>query len=132
MIDRTVFPLRRRKHARPRELLVAALDLFIERGFAATRTEEIAARAGVSKGTLYLTGRGDADLSPNTGAALHTLRAARAPAAGGRGPYEVVPRAASHPGSGAFDAATSVRAALHRPGRVGGYALLLARPGIST
>ncbi|HEU0204509.1 MAG TPA: TetR/AcrR family transcriptional regulator [Burkholderiaceae bacterium] len=54
MIDRTVFPLRRRKHARPRELLIAALDLFIEKGFAATRTEEIAARAGVSKGTLYL------------------------------------------------------------------------------
>jgi AcrR family transcriptional regulator len=54
MIDRTVFPIRRRKHARPRELLVAARDLFIEKGFAATRTEEIAARAGVSKGTLYL------------------------------------------------------------------------------
>jgi AcrR family transcriptional regulator len=54
MIDRTVFPIRRRKHARPRELLDAALSLFIERGFAATRTEEIASRAGVSKGTLYL------------------------------------------------------------------------------
>lgn len=54
MIDRTVFPIRRRKHARPRELLVAALDLFIEKGFAATRTDEIAARAGVSKGTLYI------------------------------------------------------------------------------
>jgi AcrR family transcriptional regulator len=54
MIDRTAFPLRRRKYARPQELLVAALDLFIEKGFAASRTEEIAARAGVSKGTLYL------------------------------------------------------------------------------
>jgi AcrR family transcriptional regulator len=54
MIDRAVFPIRRRKHARPRELLVAARDLFIEKGFAATRTEQIAARAGVSKGTLYL------------------------------------------------------------------------------
>lgn len=54
MIDRTAFPLRRRKHARPRELLVAALDLFVEKGFAAARTEEIAERAGVSKGTLYL------------------------------------------------------------------------------
>jgi AcrR family transcriptional regulator len=54
MIDRTVFPIRRRKHARPRELLVAAMALFIEKGFAATRTEEIAERAGVSKGTLYL------------------------------------------------------------------------------
>lgn len=54
MIDRSVVPLRRRKHARPRELLAAALALFIEKGFDATRTEEIAERAGVSKGTLYL------------------------------------------------------------------------------
>lgn len=54
MIDRGVFPIRRRKHARPRELLAAARDLFVEKGFAATRTEEIAERAGVSKGTLYL------------------------------------------------------------------------------
>lgn len=44
----------RRKDARPHELLVAALDLFVERGFAATRSEDVAARAGVSKGTLYL------------------------------------------------------------------------------
>ena len=44
----------RRKQARPMELLDAALDLFVERGFAATRTEDVAARAGVSKGTLYL------------------------------------------------------------------------------
>src|SRR2546425_12784691 len=44
----------RRKQARPQELLVAALDLFVERGFAATRSEDVAARAGVSKGTLYL------------------------------------------------------------------------------
>ena len=45
---------RRRKEARPQELLDAALALFVEKGFAATRTEEVAARAGVSKGTLYL------------------------------------------------------------------------------
>ncbi|MDB5817331.1 MAG: transcriptional regulator, TetR family [Rhizobacter sp.] len=44
----------RRKDARPQELLDAALDLFVEKGFAATRSEEVAARAGVSKGTLYL------------------------------------------------------------------------------
>lgn len=44
----------RRKQARPMELLDAALDLFVERGFAATRSEDVAARAGVSKGTLYL------------------------------------------------------------------------------
>ena len=44
----------RRKEARPQELLDAALHLFGEKGFAATRAEEVAARAGVSKGTLYL------------------------------------------------------------------------------
>lgn len=44
----------RRKEARPGELLEAALDLFVEKGFAATRAEEVAARAGVSKGTLFL------------------------------------------------------------------------------
>jgi AcrR family transcriptional regulator len=44
----------RRKDARPQELLDAALALFVEKGFAATRSEEVAARAGVSKGTLYL------------------------------------------------------------------------------
>jgi AcrR family transcriptional regulator len=45
---------RRRKEARPQELLDAALELFVEKGFAATRAEEVAVRAGVSKGTLYL------------------------------------------------------------------------------
>lgn len=44
----------RRKDARPQELLDAALDLFVERGYAATRLEDVARRAGVSKGTLYL------------------------------------------------------------------------------
>ena len=44
----------RRKDARPQELLAAAIDLFVERGFASTRLEDVAKRAGVSKGTLYL------------------------------------------------------------------------------
>ena len=43
----------RRKDARPQELLDAALELFVEKGYAATRSEEVAVRAGVSKGTLY-------------------------------------------------------------------------------
>ncbi|MET0518809.1 MAG: TetR/AcrR family transcriptional regulator [Burkholderiaceae bacterium] len=47
-------PRQRRKQARPQELLDAALALFVEKGFGATRSEEVAARAGVSKGTLYL------------------------------------------------------------------------------
>ena len=49
-----VGPRQRRKQARPQELLDAALALFVEKGFAATRAEEVAQRAGVSKGTLYL------------------------------------------------------------------------------
>ncbi|MEQ8446368.1 MAG: TetR/AcrR family transcriptional regulator [Pelagibacterium sp.] len=45
---------RRRSEARPDEVLDAALELFVEKGFAATRVEDIATRAGVSKGTVYL------------------------------------------------------------------------------
>lgn len=45
---------RRRKDARPAEIVAAALTLFAERGFAAARLDDIAARAGVSKAALYL------------------------------------------------------------------------------
>ncbi|HSK42195.1 MAG TPA: TetR/AcrR family transcriptional regulator [Arenibaculum sp.] len=45
---------RRRKEARPSEILSAALDVFSERGFAATKLDDVAARSGISKGTLYL------------------------------------------------------------------------------
>lgn len=44
----------RRKQARPGEIVEAALDLFVDKGFAATRLTEVAQRAGVAKGTLYL------------------------------------------------------------------------------
>jgi AcrR family transcriptional regulator len=44
----------RRKEARPAELLAAALACFKERGFAATRLDDVAAQAGVTKGTIYL------------------------------------------------------------------------------
>jgi AcrR family transcriptional regulator len=44
----------RRKAERPQELIAAALELFVEKGFASTRIEEVAQLAGVSKGTLYL------------------------------------------------------------------------------
>jgi AcrR family transcriptional regulator len=47
-------PRKRRKQARPSELTEAALGLFVEKGFAATRLADVATRAGVSKGTLYL------------------------------------------------------------------------------
>lgn len=45
---------RRRKDTRPAELLDAALEVFAEKGFAAARMEDIAARAGAAKGTVYL------------------------------------------------------------------------------
>lgn len=45
---------RRRKEARPAELIEAGLAEFAEKGFAATRMEDIAARADVVKGTIYL------------------------------------------------------------------------------
>jgi AcrR family transcriptional regulator len=45
---------RRRKEARPQEILDAALAVFAEKGFAAARMDDIAARAGVTKGTIYL------------------------------------------------------------------------------
>jgi AcrR family transcriptional regulator len=45
---------RRRSNARPAEIIAAALACFTERGFAATRLDDVAARAGITKGTLYL------------------------------------------------------------------------------
>jgi AcrR family transcriptional regulator len=45
---------RRRKEARPAEILDAALACFAEHGFAATRLDAVAKRAGITKGTLYL------------------------------------------------------------------------------
>ena len=44
----------RRKEARPAEILAAALACFKERGFTATRLEDVAVKAGVTKGTIYL------------------------------------------------------------------------------
>ena len=44
----------RRAEDRPREICAAALEVFAEKGFAAAKVDEIARRAGVSKGTLYL------------------------------------------------------------------------------
>lgn len=45
---------RRRKAERPDEIIAAALEVFVAKGFAAARLEDIAARAGVSKGAIYL------------------------------------------------------------------------------
>jgi AcrR family transcriptional regulator len=54
MAEETPVRWRRRKEARPAEILAAALECFRERGFTATRLEDVAARAGVTKGTIYL------------------------------------------------------------------------------
>src|SRR6185295_5914199 len=53
---------RRRKADRPGEIVAAALEVFAEKGFAAARLDEIAGRAGVSKGTLYLYFKDKGDL----------------------------------------------------------------------
>ena len=45
---------RRRKADRPGEIIAAALEVFSERGFAATRLDDVARQAGLSKGALYL------------------------------------------------------------------------------
>src|SRR5216684_2763171 len=45
---------RRRKSARPEEIIHAALEVFAERGFAATKLADVARKAGVTKGTIYL------------------------------------------------------------------------------
>src|SRR5262245_20512637 len=45
---------RRMPEQRPSHIIGAALEAFVENGFTATRLEDVARRAGVSKGTLYL------------------------------------------------------------------------------
>ncbi|MDO8423069.1 MAG: TetR/AcrR family transcriptional regulator [Parvibaculum sp.] len=52
----------RRKEARPSEIMAAGLKAFSERGFAATRLEDVAEAAGVSKATIYLYFDNKADL----------------------------------------------------------------------
>lgn len=58
MSDATAAPLprarSRRKAARPGEIVEAALHLFAERGYAATKLEDVAVAAGIGKGTIYL------------------------------------------------------------------------------
>ncbi|HKG76053.1 MAG TPA: helix-turn-helix domain-containing protein, partial [Beijerinckiaceae bacterium] len=42
------------RQAKLQAILDAALDVFAEKGFADTRLDDVAARAGVAKGTIYL------------------------------------------------------------------------------
>ncbi len=44
----------RRSGARPGEIAEAAFEMFLEKGFSSTRIDDVAAKAGVSKGTVYL------------------------------------------------------------------------------
>ncbi len=78
----------RRAEDRPREICAAALEVFAEKGFAAARLEEIARRAGVSKGTLYLYFKDKEDLfravvrdaiAPNVAAITETISTMQAP-----------------------------------------------------
>jgi AcrR family transcriptional regulator len=78
----------RRADERPREICAAALEVFAEKGFAAARLEEIARRAGVSKGTLYLYFKDKEDLfravvqsaiAPNIEAVTSAISAVDAP-----------------------------------------------------
>ncbi|HEY4032008.1 MAG TPA: TetR/AcrR family transcriptional regulator [Caulobacteraceae bacterium] len=50
----TTGPRRRRKEARPSEIVAAAMDVFAERGYGAAKLEEVARRAGVAKGTVFV------------------------------------------------------------------------------
>lgn len=79
---------RRRKTARPGEILEAALSVFAENGFAAAKLTEIARRAGVSKAALYLYFETKEDLfravarslvAPDLTAIAAALKAADAP-----------------------------------------------------
>ena len=52
---RSAVPARRRRpDERPTQILAAALDVFGEKGLAAARLDDIAKRAGLAKGTIYL------------------------------------------------------------------------------
>jgi AcrR family transcriptional regulator len=69
----------RRKRERPAEIRAAALEILAEKGFAATRMIDIAERAGVTKGTLYLYFRNKQELlnsltRPQTAASVEAER----------------------------------------------------------
>ncbi len=53
---------KRQPAERPPQILDAALDVFAEKGFHAATMEEIAARAGITKGTIYLYFEGKEEL----------------------------------------------------------------------
>jgi len=54
VVDSELGPRALRKAQRPQEILHAAFEEFVDRGYTATRIEDVATRAGVTKGTIYL------------------------------------------------------------------------------
>lgn len=86
---------RRRKADRPAEIVQAALAVFAEKGFAAAKLEEIAARAGVSKGSVYLYFATKEDLfrAVVEQAIAPNMRAIRAMIAAHPGPFSELARA---------------------------------------
>lgn len=82
-----VTPRRRRKEARPAEILAAALESFVERGYEGSRLEDIARRAGCTKGTVFLYYESKAELfkAAVREAMLPALQAAEQTVEGHRG-----------------------------------------------
>src|SRR5262245_24557533 len=87
---------RRRKADRPAEIVEAAMSVFAEKGFAAARLDEIAARAGVSKGAVYLYFETKEEIFRAVVERVVTpnLEALKAMAAAHPGPFEDLARAA--------------------------------------
>ena len=83
---------RRRKEARPAEIIAAAMAVFADKGFAAARLDDIAARAGVSKGALYLYFETKEDLfrAVVTEALAPNFDAVQAMAEGFEGPFSAL------------------------------------------
>src|SRR4051812_42487279 len=54
MLDTKKLTRAEQKARRPIEILDAAFEEFVERGYVATRVEDIASRVGVTKGTVYV------------------------------------------------------------------------------
>src|SRR5256885_10177024 len=80
---------RRLPGERPRQILDAALEVFGERGLAGARLEDIARRAGVSKGTIYLYFPNKEALFREVVRAKVVGRIEQAEAARGEGPFDI-------------------------------------------
>lgn len=78
---------RRRKAARPGEILASAMESFVQRGYEGSRLEDIAHRAGCTKGTVFLYYESKAELFKAVvrSAMLPTLQAAEQTVEGHRG-----------------------------------------------